>query len=273
MTRVLTTALLACTVCSGLWSASPASGSILIVGEMTRELTVAPGDRSEGKLILRNTGDAPQDVRIYQTDYLFTADGHNEYGEPGKLSRSNAKWFTFTPHQLTVPAQSTGTVYYTAQVPTEGLLKGTYWSMVMVEPVSAEGLEPSGDGPERRKVGIRTVTRYGIQLVTNVGRDGKADIRFMRRTLVASDQRVLLQSDVENTGEVWLSPTVWVELYDADGATVGRFSSAKQRLYPGCSARFTVDLTDVPKGSYDALIVVDNGDDNVFGTQARVEIK
>ena len=265
--------LTTCILLSGAQTMLLADGNILVVGEMTREAKAGPGDKAEGKLILRNNGDKPQDVKVYQTDYHFTAAGNNTYGEPGKLPRSNAAWFDFTPKQLTVPAQGTATVYYTAQVPKDDTLKGTYWSMLMVEPLAVDSPESTGTDHNKVKVGVRTVTRYGIQFVTNIGEAAKADIRFLDRQLVARDKRILLQADVENTGERWLSPTVWIELYDKDGATVGRFSSSRQRVFPGCSARFTIDLTDVPKGKYNALTVADNGDDNVFGTQAEVEIK
>ena len=80
---ILAAALLLC----GAQALLLADGNILVVGEMTREAKAGPGDKAEGKLILRNQGDKPQDVKIYQTDYHFTAAGNNTYGEPGKLPR------------------------------------------------------------------------------------------------------------------------------------------------------------------------------------------
>jgi hypothetical protein len=73
--------------------------------------------------------------------------------------------------------------------------------------------------------------------------------------------------DIDNIGEMWLSPPLWVEIYDSHGAKVGRFESSKKRIYPGCSVRHKVDLTDVPRGKYQALVVADNGDEHVFGAK------
>ena len=50
-----------------------------------------------------------------------------------------------------------------------------------------------------------------------------------------------------------------------------RFETDRKRLYPGTSVRYSVDLTEVASGSYQALVVVDNGDEHVFGAQYGLE--
>ena len=66
------------------------AASVSVVGGLTREIVLQPGARTEGCIVLRNNTDQPQEVKVYQTDYLFWADGRNEYGEPGATPRSNA---------------------------------------------------------------------------------------------------------------------------------------------------------------------------------------
>ena len=88
--------------------------------------------------------------------------------------------------------------------------------------------------------------------------------------LGAKDGKRQLLVDVENTGERWLRGTLWVELYAKEGALVGRFDAGRLRMYPGTSVRYTVDLAGVLAGSYKALIVIDCGDDDVFGANVNL---
>jgi hypothetical protein len=255
---------------------------ILVMGELTREKTLQPGESFEGTINLKNTGETSCQVNVYQTDYLFYAEGSNIYGKTGTAVRSNADWLSVAPNRLTIPPNQMASVYYTVrvpqiqklastyndfQVPESPDLIGTYWSMVMVEPVPQTGPESIEDETRKAKMGIQTKIRYGIQMVTNIGDSGTRKIKFSDKRLTNQDGRRFLQIDIENIGERWLAPTLWVEIYDKHGAKAGRFESSKKRIYPGCSVRHKVDLTDVPKGKYKALVVADNGDEYVFGAK------
>jgi hypothetical protein len=251
----------------------PAAGDVCLVGGLAREVTLEPGGKSEGRIILQNRAEEPQDIKVYQTDYLFYADGRNVYGEPGSVPRSNSSWITFSPSQFVIPPKETRSVYYTIQVPPTKDLAGTFWSMLMIEPQSAAA--PQTQSPEETKaeVSVRTVLRYGIQVVTDIGEMGTREMRFADRRLVVDGEKRTLELDIENTGERWLRPMVWAELYDEHGVSIGRFDGGRLRLYPGCSARFAIDLSQVPPGPYQALVVADNGDENVFGAQYKLEIR
>jgi hypothetical protein len=249
-----------------LWvilSATYGFAGLVINDGLSREHIVRPGEKAEGKIILRNTADTSQEVKIYQTDYQYSANGEVAYGEPGSLARSNAGWISLSPIRLTIPPKESVSVYYTIQMPDRPDLKGTYWSMVMVEPYSERTIETNG----KNQFGIQTIIRYGIQMVTDIGPVGTRQIRFLDKRLIYEKEKRMLQIDIDNTGERQLYPFMWVELYDEQGGKAGRFEGEKLRIYPGCSIRQRVDLTGVSKGKYKALVVVDNGDDYVVGAQ------
>jgi hypothetical protein len=261
---------------------------ISVVGELTREESVQPGEKFEGTIKLQNTGETTRQVNVYQTDYVFHADGSNVYGEPGSAVRSNADWLSVSPKRLTIPPNEMALVHYSGQVPAVRKLAsilndfqleespdlvGTYWSMIMIEPAPETGPENLEDEVGRVKFGIQTKVRYGIQIVTNVGDTGTPKIKFLDKGLTKQEGKTFLQLDIENTGERWLSPTVWVELYNSDGAQIGRFEGGKKRIYPDCSVRHRAELKDVPAGEYKALVVVDNGDQYVFGAKYDLEIE
>jgi hypothetical protein len=249
-----------------------AAASVHVVGGLTRESTVALGAKSEGELLLQNSSDQPARVRTYQTDYLFYADGRNLYGEPGTDPRSNASWISFSPRELEVAAKSTTAVHYQLQVPATGDLVGTYWSILMVEPMAGPAPAPAME-KDKVAVGITTVIRYAVQIVTHVGEGGSRELRFTEAHLATQEGRRRLEVAAENSGQSGLSPLLWVELFDLQGARLGRFEATRRRIYPGCSVRYQIDLSTVAPGEYHALLVADNGDEHVFGARYKLEVK
>ncbi len=269
-------------------SAELSRAGVVVVGGLTQEKNLLLGEKIEGSIQLENNGATPCQVRVYQTDYSFRADGSNLYGQPGTAARSNAGWFSVSPNRLTIPPHEKAWVYYSGRVPpgtewasiqndlqgTEGsFLSGSYWSMVMIEPLSEAEMQTAEDQTGKLKMGIETKVRYGIQIVTNVGDSGTPRIRFLDKKLFTREGRTTLQMDIENIGQRWFSPIVWVELYDDRGTLAGRFQGDKKRIYPGCSVRHKVDLTGVAPGKYKALVVVDNGDQYVFGARYDLGIE
>ena len=240
---------------------------LIVVGDLARSKIVSPGEKVEGAILLKNNGDKPVRAKAYLTDYLYFADGRNMYGEPGKLKRSNANWITLNPAQITIPAKETTSLYYTLSVPKDSLLKGTYWSMVMVEALPAERVQSIKEEKKKQTLSLQTIIRYGIQISTDIEDSGKPILKIADKKLVSQDGHYLLRLDMENEGDRMLAPSVWLDLYNKEGKNIGRFDSGKMRIYPGCSVRHVFDLTDVPKGSYKGLVVIDGGGQNVFGAQ------
>jgi hypothetical protein len=255
-----------------LLAADTCLAGVSVIGELARKKTVRPGERYEGVVTVKNSGDTAAEVRLYQTDYLFYADGRNIYGEPGSAPRSNAPWITAGPTQLTVPPKGTSAFHYTVKVPENNGLKGSFWSLLMVEPLAPPPPETEGK-KGKVSVGLQTVIRYAVQIVTDIEESGERKIAFLNRQLTTKDGKTTFSVDIGNSGERRLSPVVWMDLYSAAGTHAGRFDSGRKGLYPECSVRNLFDLTEVPSGTYSALVVVDNEDDHVFGGQYEIVIK
>jgi hypothetical protein len=247
--------------------------AIVLTGSLTREFEVSPGKSYQGSVEVKNPDSTPQEIKAYQTDYFFYADGKVLYGEPGRLPRSNARWMTVSPRQVTIPPGETVSIRFTVQVPDDPTFTGTYWSMIMVEPLPEGSPESSSPGQKEIGIGVQQVMRYAIQVVTHIGDSGSRQLKFSQMRLSADNGRKVLAVDVENTGERWLRGTLWVDLYDSKGAYVGKYDGGKQRLYPGTSVRFTTELTGVQNATYKALIVVDCENDDVFGANVNLEIR
>ncbi len=252
---------------------APLGAQVAINGTMTHELEVEPGRAYSGTIEIQNPTASAQTVKAYQTDYFFYAGGEVRYGEPGGLPRSNARWITYSPHDVVIPARESVTIRYTVQTPSDDTMKGTYWSIVMVEPIAAGSPEAPGSDPDKVSLGVRQVLRYGVQIVTHIGATGERRLQFSQFQLSAENGKRVLAVDLENTGERWMRPTLWAEVYDAQGTYVGKFEGTAQRLYPGTSGRFRVELVGVQNGAYKALVVADGGGDEVFGANINLVIR
>jgi hypothetical protein len=257
-----------------------------VVGPLVREDHLDPGQRTAGTILVRNNSDSAQQLMVYRRDYLFHADGTNEYLEPATTARSNAAWVDFTASELILEPHGTERLHYRVDVPLDPKLAGTYWSLLMIEPSAVEPLETAAGG---KTVSIQTVVRYGIQLVSHVGSAEGALLAFDHGELVPSAPpdpaqpltakagRALhggrMSIDIRNAGTSLLAPRVWVELFDANGEKAGRFEArGRPGLLPGCSARYAIDIGNVTPGAYTALTVADAGMNSVFGTEYQLDL-
>ncbi len=245
------------------------AADVTVVGSLTREATLSVGQTHGGTIVLRNNTDAPLDVLVYVRDYAFAAGGSNQFPPAGSLPRSNAPWLSFSPEQATIPADATTSVAWRVEVPGSDELVGTYWSVLLVEPMTDrfDPAQPDSDS----MVTVNTIFRTAVQIITTVD-GGAVDLGFAGTRLTADGGQTALAVDVGNIGDRWVQPVVWAELYDDRGSSLGRFTAGRRRLYPGTSARWFVDLSDVPAATYTALIVADDGSDNLFGTQLTLDL-
>jgi hypothetical protein len=80
-----------------------------------------------------------------------------------------------------------------------------------------------------------------------------------------------MQVDIGNDGDLGMRPEVTVELFDQTGSSKGKFNGIRNRLYPGTSVRQRIVLEGIPAGKYKALVVIDDGRDDVFGAEYTLE--
>jgi hypothetical protein len=246
-----------------------ARAQIAVLSSTVEEKTAAPGEKYTGSIIVSNPTATAQVARIYQTDYRFAADGTAHYDEPGTTKRSNASWITPQASRVMIPPNSQVAVPYSVAVPVGDTLRGTYWSLIMVEGASAE---PAANGSDAKPaVAIGAVMRYAIQLATHIRNSGTRTVQFSTPAPgKAANGTAVLDVDMTDTGERAFRPTLWVEVYDANGALKAKAKQTRGLLYPGTSLHQHFDLGSLPSGTYKAVIFADTGEDSVFATQYTI---
>jgi hypothetical protein len=251
---------------AALLAAAPAAAQVSVVSSTLNEHAAAPGEQYTGTIRLRNTGAEPRQARVSPADYRFLADGRTFYEQPGTGAHSNAAWVRFSPGQLTLAPGEEATVSYTVAVPADAALRGSYWSVLLVETV-----DDASAAVRTGRVGISPSIRYAVQLATHVGQ-AERRIALEGAHLTTDGGPRALQVDVVNTGGHADRLELRVDLFDAEGAPAGRLASTRGLVYPGTSIRQRFELGSLPPGTYRALLVVDTGTDDVFGAEYTLRL-
>lgn len=257
--------------CINIISLQNAFARVSVIGPMTHEYTVEIGEELKGEIVLKNPGTEDVTIRLYQRDYSFDSDGKSFYLEPNSLEHSNASWIHIDKTRVSLAPNNITTIKFTIKVPNDNNLIGTYWSMIMVEPLSAISLVE--EGGKDVNVTIHETVRYGIQIVTSIGNSGEKKLEFVKASLNANDDGTMqLTVDMKNTGQRWLKPDVWVDLFDESGSQIGRFKATNKRLFPGTSVRHLISLGNLRQGKYMALVVADDGEEFVVGAEYTLNV-
>jgi hypothetical protein len=251
------------------WRPAASHAGITPEGDATHVHSAQAGNSYRGSIAIRNAGPDVAQVKLYQTDYLFSADGKNAFDTPGALPRSNAAWLHLNREQVSIAPGSVTTVDYEVRVPDVVGLSGTYWSVVMVQELPAT--EASGDTHAGVRLGQSL--RHAIQIITEVGDSAPSEIEFRNAHVVGEGAQRVLDIDLQNTGERWLRTDIWLELHDTRGHVVGRFSAPRRRTFPGTSVRNRIELGAAPPGKYLGLLVADGGRNDLFGIQIELDLR
>ncbi len=251
--------------------------AILMQGGYSHEFTVTPGGVYKKSIKLKNMGRTPQEIKIYLEDYMFNAGGRSRFSAARlrKNPRSNSHWIRFSPNRIVLAPGAERVVNYTMRVP-RGRLTGTYWSALIIEPVVASSLESSRKRYNDKKVhmNIQQVARHAIQIVAQVGDTGKANIQFKHPVMKKQAGKRTFSLDAYNVGTRWIKPDVWLDVYNQQGAFVGKFQGDGSRIYPRTSVTLPVDISRLRSGKYKGLFVVDGGSStDILATDVNLTIR
>lgn len=258
-----------------LLSAHVAVAQIEVTSPSVIEHAARPGERFEGAIVVHNTSAVEQDVRVYQTDYQFSADGRSAFPQPGTLSRSNARWISLTPSRFRIGALGTVRVGYVAEVPSAvAPSPGSFWSVVMIEAISAGSPELSrSNAPTRARLGLAVAVRHAVQIAVNVdGANARVAMQLGNSKLSTSPAGTRqLALDALNSGELAVHPMLRLEVLDDAGHCVARAEQQRGLVYPGSSVHQQFDLGPIPSGTYHAVVVADTGGDELFAAKFTLQ--
>lgn len=244
--------------------------SIVVLNGLTHTYKVENGKVYKGKVEIENTDNAPQDVKIFLQDYGYKADGTVLYTNPGTNDRTNTGWIKFNTNLISLKAKEKKEVYYEITVPNHVAQAGSYWSVIIVEPV--ENIKPTQD---KLGVNITSIVRYAIQVITDYDSEkAKPVLKFEDVKIEKQASSQVLKIAVTNNGELYCKPTTTIEIYNRKGGQkIGTFSSEPMGLLPNTSKSFFIDISKVPPNQYNAVIIATDEDENAFALNVELDVK
>lgn len=161
-------------------------------------------------------------------------------------------------------------VFYEITVPNQALDPGSYWSVIIVEPV--DDIKPSDNKPG---VNITSVVRYAIQVITDIETEkAKPDLKFENVKVEKEEGKQTVKIAIANNGNLYCRPTASIELYHRKtGKKIGTFSSLTMGLLPTTSKTFPIEISKVPPDQYTATIMATDEEENAFAINVELEVK
>lgn len=247
---------------------APLQAGIVVLNGLSHEHFLGPTESEQGVIRIKNDGANAEMITVYQKDFKFNYKGQTFYNDPSSQERSNAKWLVINPLSLLLGPSEEAEIVYNVAVPNNDSLFGSYWSSIMIEPVNDFDTTKPKAG-----LSVRSVFRYAIQIITHVkDTNSVSKLEFLDVQLIKENESNYLMVDAENTGSRMLRTKMAIEIFNANGESQGVFTSIKSRTYPGTSKRYIIPLKDVPAGSYEAVLIADSENDEVFGIQMTLDI-
>ena len=147
---------------------------------------------------------------------------------------------------------------------------GSYWSVIIVEPV--EDIKPSDSKP---RVSITSIIRYAIQVITDFETEkAKPDLKFESIKVEKQEGKQTAKIAIANNGNLYCKPTASIEIYNRKtGEKVGTYSSLTMGLLPNTSKTFYIDISKVPPDKYKAAIIAADEEENAFALNVELEVK
>ena len=241
----------------------------LQVSGLTYHETLLPGDSKLVKVTLINDKDEPELVDLKLCDYSCNSAGQHFFEDAEHHERSNASWVRLNALRETLPPRTTVELFFTINVPKTPSIKGSYWSVLLIEP---SGI-PVAVKEEHKEKGfqLHVKVRYAYHIVTDVG-EGLAKLKVVSKDIQSIENKKYLAIDVENTGEVFLNPKLTLKLYNKEGGLEKTLEGMAERLYPQNSTRYLLDGEGLQGNHYTAFLLLDNGDGRLFGDSFQLRL-
>ncbi len=241
------------------------------------EFEVTSGDLKTGSISVTNLSSEPTTLKIYAGDWVRIPGDRTGYqfdDITGNESRSFLDWMSFTPERMTLQPDEWKDVQYEIRVPNDPGLEGSYWGVIFIEETPDGMPLITQDDSSLMAVGINTVFRYAIQIyVTVVGTEIR-DVTFASIDFQQSESGIDVTAAVENLGNIYMRPQVWLEVRDIYGVIVYTEDHIRQTLLPESTRNynFTLDAQILDPGVYLVMVIADYDAPTLIAAQGRIEI-
>lgn len=242
------------------------SATVVVQNGLTHIHSMNSGDVLLGKIVLKNLSKKPERVSIYQNDLEVLCSGVVNYNKSGSNSKSLFEHISINTSDQTLAPNEEYEVSYKINIPANQSLKGSLWTLIMVEVA-----EPISEQKVEYGVSIGSKIRYGIQIIANVGENDANKYSFKDVKLVKNENEKKIEAVLSNEGDFLINPVLDVQIFDEKGTVVKEIKMPAKKLYPGNCQKFDVDISSLSTGKYNVILVSEANDESI-GVNINLEI-
>ena len=223
---------------------TPSLFSVVVTNGIRHEFEIKSGKIYRHFIELYNKKEEAIGVKMKVCGLLHNAKGQAIFDKD--YERSILSWTSLEHNHFIVPAKSKVKIPFEIKVPDN--VTGTYWGVIMVEPASTK---PEPQTKKGTMVFIKT--RVAIPIICQAEPTEK-NIKIVRIKEVNN----ILEIDIKNISGTYVRGKLTVEIGDFE------FEAKAQGLYPECSVRFKIDISELEDDLYKAVILFDAGGDDLW---------
>lgn len=240
---------------------------VVILNGLTHVHQSASGQLITGVIRMKNTDETEQRVIIYFND-LFQECGKETVLTANTTHKNSIKnWLTTNVNEHVFKANEEYELIYTINVPDDVEIDGSFWGILMVEvekPIKEDELEYG--------VKLESKIRYGIQIIADINERKPSELEFYNIKIEEPDGNKIINVDLKNLGAFYVEPTLVLEVFNDKGEQQKKEEVKFKKVYPNSCKTFTIDISDLPKGAYTAVLVADYGE-NMYSIDLEFENK
>ncbi len=239
-------------ICGSFLLSSAQALEVAQIEPVKNRLIIPPGTSKSGSIKIYNLSGEPKKIKVYLEDwvYLPISDGTKDFKPGGTTPLSAAKWITFLPSELTVPAYGRQLVNYTVKVPADA--KGGHYAVLFFQNYLQEPQKTS-EGVNVN-VAVRVASLFYIEPAGTIDRNVNIDGLKMERQAGKWN----ISAKFSNLGNADINTKGTFFLIDQKGMVYARGEFNEVYTFGGDSADLiTTWKGAIPDGTYDLVMTID----------------
>lgn len=246
----------------------------LIIQPSMIDFTLSANETGSKKINIMNNTPQTVQLRMYLNDWERDSSGKHAYYNPGTRPYSCAPWIKLEKDFVEVPPGGQLPVEITLRMPESAeLTREMKWAMLFVEVVKERKVQTDSSLVST----INPTFRMGVHIYETPASVQRREMKMLsfKRTSPVADTNIVYTVAVKNEGEVQLRCQSSLELTNLTTGVKTKLGPGLVPLFPGQKRNIQYVIpTNLAKGKYSLLAVVDAGDDlPIEAAQGELELK
>ena len=251
-----------------LFSISSAYSGVLIRNGLLHKFSGSDGSRMYGEVILVNTSSTEERISFHLNEAMFSCEQQRYFTSDTTHTRSSLAWFEGNLVDRVLAPKEKFIYKFSINIPQDQTLQGSYWSMLMVQVE-----KPFAQSQVGNALALSNQVRYAIALLTDVNpskENIQIDFTDVKVETLGNNQKQIA-INIQNEDKYIEEVKLLLEVYDAEGNNVLKKETVTGFLFPSFCKHFTIDISELPKGNYECLLVAESREEYI-GTNINLSI-